>query len=355
MHFTQKKSTRTIQDVAVGTFNVKMFGSGSKKWFMKKNTRQRNKGKKPVNGRKKKWIAKVLKLHRERILQELDVNKVLPYLVYDEVFSLEEYKEILAQDTSKKRTELFLDQLFQKGPSGFNAFCSVLEEVCPHLLTCFLLDCQDGSAEGNKKQGQTKASHGQANALSKRQETVCFLPMYTDPVFDTRVFPKHDKDKYGPAVYYPKISAFIGTPESVSVLDESEGSAHGKPSLRRIKGRIHRSKSLDSIDLLDSNPYSDPLCRNDLVPPLEKSSPPLPLDLSVLQCKRHEIPFSQQLCGTRWKCYSQGRYRLIKDSTCHMPQGMLWMAGLIMTAPLILLITSVSFTVSWLFSPVRSA
>ncbi|KAK6294643.1 hypothetical protein J4Q44_G00354730 [Coregonus suidteri] len=29
--------------------------------------------------------------------------------------------------------------------------------------------------------------------------------------------------------------------------------SQGKPSLRRIKGRIHRSKSLDSIDLLDSN------------------------------------------------------------------------------------------------------
>ncbi|KAG5839379.1 hypothetical protein ANANG_G00204370 [Anguilla anguilla] len=27
----------------------------------------------------------------------------------------------------------------------------------------------------------------------------------------------------------------------------------GRPSLRRIKGRIHRSKSLDSVDLLDSN------------------------------------------------------------------------------------------------------
>ncbi|KAJ8343509.1 hypothetical protein SKAU_G00308380 [Synaphobranchus kaupii] len=27
----------------------------------------------------------------------------------------------------------------------------------------------------------------------------------------------------------------------------------GKPSLRRIKGRIHRSKSLDSVDLMDSN------------------------------------------------------------------------------------------------------
>ncbi|XP_034032110.1 tight junction protein ZO-1 isoform X3 [Thalassophryne amazonica] len=33
----------------------------------------------------------------------------------------------------------------------------------------------------------------------------------------------------------------------------SASTAQGKPSLRRIKGRIHRSKSLDSIDLLDSN------------------------------------------------------------------------------------------------------
>uniref|UniRef100_A0A8C2G7B1 Zona occludens protein 1 n=1 Tax=Cyprinus carpio TaxID=7962 RepID=A0A8C2G7B1_CYPCA len=49
--------------------------------------------------------------------------------------------------------------------------------------------------------------------------------------------------------YYPKIHSFIGTPENISLLDESEGSGHGKPSLRRIKGRIHRSKSLDSIDL----------------------------------------------------------------------------------------------------------
>lgn len=29
--------------------------------------------------------------------------------------------------------------------------------------------------------------------------------------------------------------------------------SQGKPSLRRIKGRMHRSKSLDSLDLLDSN------------------------------------------------------------------------------------------------------
>ncbi|TWW67987.1 hypothetical protein D4764_02G0010280 [Takifugu flavidus] len=36
--------------------------------------------------------------------------------------------------------------------------------------------------------------------------------------------------------------------------------SQGKPSLRRIKGRIHRSKSLDSIELLDSSvrPSFDP-------------------------------------------------------------------------------------------------
>ncbi|KAL6474321.1 hypothetical protein MHYP_G00178820 [Metynnis hypsauchen] len=68
------------------------------------------------------------------------------------------------------------------------------------------------------------------------------------------IFPKHEKDKYGPAVYYPKVHGFIPTPsETLSVQAESESSVQGKPSLRRIKGRIHRSKSLDSIDLLDSN------------------------------------------------------------------------------------------------------
>ncbi|XP_052399679.1 uncharacterized protein LOC127946902 [Carassius gibelio] len=174
----------TVQDVLVGILNVKMFGSGTKKWFIKTNKRQRTKGRKPVNRKRKKWVAKVLKQHREMILKELEVNKVLPYLVYDKVFSLEEYKEILGQESREKRAELFLDQLSLKSPCAFNAFCSVLEEVCPHLLTCFLLDCEDGSAGGNKKQGQTKPTHSQENTLSIERDTV--LPMYTDPLFDTR-------------------------------------------------------------------------------------------------------------------------------------------------------------------------
>lgn len=132
---------RAVEDVLAGVVNLKMFGSGTKKWFVKKQRRQQQRsGRRPCNRKKKRWAAKILKQHRQRILNELDVNAVLPYLVYDKVFSLGEYKEILAHESSKKRTEVFLDHLSSKGPAAFYSFCSVLEEVCPHLLTCFLLD-----------------------------------------------------------------------------------------------------------------------------------------------------------------------------------------------------------------------
>lgn len=48
------------------------------------------------------------------------------------------------------------------------------------------------------------------------------------------------------------------SPTAGSITAASSASTvQGKPSLRRIKGRIHRSKSLDSMDLLDSNVSSD--------------------------------------------------------------------------------------------------
>ncbi|KAJ8417641.1 hypothetical protein AAFF_G00224840 [Aldrovandia affinis] len=211
-----------------------MFGSGTRKWFVKK---QRNDRKPSVRRKKKKWAAKILKQHRERILKELDVNKVLPYLVYDKVFSLGEYKEILGYDTSKKRAEIFLDQLSLKGPGAFYAFCSVLEEVCPHLLTCFLLDIEEcpavqASSGRHRKEERFVAPHNQDHFLSREHRVMRPPPIYTDPVFDPRVTPSSD--------------ASTAAASSVSV-------SQGKPSLRRIKGRIHRSKSLDSIDLLDSN------------------------------------------------------------------------------------------------------
>lgn len=143
MHLTSLGTCvdKAVEELLVGLLNVKMFGSGTKKWFVKRQKRQqRVSGKRPCTRKKKRWAAKILKQHRQKILSELDVNTVLPYLVYDKVFSLGEYKEILGHESRKKRTEIFLDHLSTKGPSAFGSFCSVLEEVCPHLLTCFLLD-----------------------------------------------------------------------------------------------------------------------------------------------------------------------------------------------------------------------
>jgi len=114
--------------------NIKMFGRTAKSWFYNcaKSTKREN-------GNKNKWLSEIPSNQREKILEELDVNKVLSYLVYKRVFSLEEYKDIWSQESYKKRTEYFLDKLSLKGPSAFFAFCSILEEVCPNLLTCFLL------------------------------------------------------------------------------------------------------------------------------------------------------------------------------------------------------------------------
>ncbi|KPP78163.1 hypothetical protein Z043_102355, partial [Scleropages formosus] len=52
----------------------------------------------------------------------------------------------------------------------------------------------------------------------------------------------------------PKRRMWVTPSSDTSTTGASSVSAsQGKPSLRRIKGRIHRSKSLDSMDLLDCN------------------------------------------------------------------------------------------------------
>lgn len=130
---------RTGEEVLVERFRTKMFGSGTKKWYVQRTKKQKKGANKAGCWKKKKWAIRLLKQHRELLLNELDVNKMLSYLLYKKVFSLSEYTEILGQESSRKMAELFLDQIMDKGPDAFYSFCSVLEEVSPHLLTCFLL------------------------------------------------------------------------------------------------------------------------------------------------------------------------------------------------------------------------
>uniref|UniRef100_A0A672QNW6 Tight junction protein 1 n=1 Tax=Sinocyclocheilus grahami TaxID=75366 RepID=A0A672QNW6_SINGR len=54
-------------------------------------------------------------------------------------------------------------------------------------------------------------------------------------------------------------------PAASAATPPAAAASQGKPSLRRIKGRIHRSKSLDSIDLLDCNVSRYSACRDDVI------------------------------------------------------------------------------------------
>lgn len=130
---------RTGEEELMERLRTKVFRRAAKKWCVQRTKEPENGAKKAGCWKKKKRAARVLMQHRELLLNELDVNKVLPHLLYKKVFSLSEYTEILGQESSRKKAELFLDQIVAKGPAAVYSFCSVLEEVSPHLLTCFLL------------------------------------------------------------------------------------------------------------------------------------------------------------------------------------------------------------------------
>ncbi|XP_069722548.1 tight junction protein ZO-1 isoform X10 [Phaenicophaeus curvirostris] len=207
-----------------------MFGRTAKSWFYNcsKSTKRQNEN-------KNKWLSEIPSNQREKILEELDVNKVLSYLVYKRVFSLEEYKDIWSQESYMKRTEYFLDKLLLKGPSAFSAFCSILEEVCPNLLTCFLLSYED-------------RMHRRFPALSEQTKlrVVSEMELHeTCQMWDQEGSPPAEEQ------LNRSFNKYRVTPSSENPNGATCSVSQGKPSLRRIKGRIHRSKSLDSIDFCE--------------------------------------------------------------------------------------------------------
>ncbi|XP_062482905.1 tight junction protein ZO-1 isoform X2 [Pezoporus occidentalis] len=210
--------------------NIKMFGRTAKSWFY-----NCTKSMKRENENRSKWLSEIPSKQREKILDELDVNKVLSYLVYKRVFSLEEYKDIWSQESYKKRTEYFLDKLSLKGPSAFAAFCSILEEVCPNLLTCFLLGYEDHM----HRRFPASSEQTKLRAVSEMElhETCQMSDQEGSPSAEEHLNRSFNKYRVTPSSENPN-----GATCSVS---------QGKPSLRRIKGRIHRSKSLDSIDFCE--------------------------------------------------------------------------------------------------------
>ncbi|XP_050165251.1 tight junction protein ZO-1 isoform X5 [Myiozetetes cayanensis] len=205
-----------------------MFGRTAKYWFYNcaKSTKRENEN-------RNKWLSEIPSNRREKILEELDVNKVLSYLVYKRVFSLEEYKDIWSQESYRKRTEYFLDKLSLKGPGAFSAFYSILEEVSPNLLTCFFLDCED---------------HMNFPALPEQTKLRAVAGM---ELHETCQMSDQEGSLSAEEQLNQSFNKYRVTPSSENPNGATCSVSQGKPSLRRIKGRIHRSKSLDSIDFCE--------------------------------------------------------------------------------------------------------
>ncbi|XP_069481032.1 tight junction protein ZO-1 isoform X3 [Ambystoma mexicanum] len=203
-----------------------MFGRTATAWFYNLARPARKE-----NGDRKRGASVVLNNHREKMLGELDVHRVLSHLVYENVFSLQEYEEIVAQDSCRKRAECLLDKLALKGPHAFCAFCSVVEEISPHLLSGFLLDCQD---QMHKWLQEMSSEIKNPRPVSEKEE------FYQDNNIVAMQESQSMQDE-------------MVTPSSDNPNGAACSTSQGKPSLRRIKGRTHRSKSLDSLDFSELN------------------------------------------------------------------------------------------------------
>lgn len=88
----------------------------------------------------KNTVARLLRQHKAAIVRELDVERVLPRLIRNEVITQSENLQIIDAEDRPRQCELFLDILSKKGVGAFHEFCASLEESAPHLLTGFLLE-----------------------------------------------------------------------------------------------------------------------------------------------------------------------------------------------------------------------
>ncbi|XP_077174435.1 tight junction protein 1 isoform X6 [Paroedura picta] len=209
-----------------------MFGRPTRSWFYNcaKETQQE------YGDEQSRRLADILSSHRERIVAEPEFPKVLSNLVYERVFSSEEYRDVLSQECCKKRAAYFVEKLSRKGPCAFSAFCDVLEEICPQLLTSVLLDYPGVT---NRSLPHTSSENPELKEASE---------MDTHEISEAS-----DLDGNPYAVDQTNHAFNKVTPSSENPSGSNCSISQGKPSLRRIKGRIHRSKSLDSLDFCEFN------------------------------------------------------------------------------------------------------
>lgn len=81
----------------------------------------------------------LLKFHRTRFLQCVDIDRLIPLLQTNGVLSNDDVTDLRKYSSSGAKAEKLLDLLPSKGSQAFQAFCLALENTYPHLLTVMFL------------------------------------------------------------------------------------------------------------------------------------------------------------------------------------------------------------------------
>ena len=83
----------------------------------------------------------LLKVHRNKFIETIDVERIFPFLQESEVLTQLDISQISTEVTPTARVEKLLDLLLvkDKGTQAFQKLCVALETTYPHLLTIMFL------------------------------------------------------------------------------------------------------------------------------------------------------------------------------------------------------------------------
>ncbi|XP_052785873.1 tight junction protein ZO-1-like isoform X7 [Mya arenaria] len=110
--------------------------------------------------------SRLLQKHKHSLAKDVDINQIVTKLTQRGALNKKEEEVIFECADQKKKADIFVDILNEKGSRSFNEFCAVLEDFCPHLLTKFLLD--SGADSDSEKKPTQALQLGFELALKER-------------------------------------------------------------------------------------------------------------------------------------------------------------------------------------------
>jgi len=115
-------------------------------------------------------VGRLLLKHKSSLAKDADIDSIVSKLTHRGALNQKEEEVIFECADSKKKADIFVDIISDKGTRTFHEFCNVLEECAPHLLTRFLLDSGPGmyvDVIAELSYAEHKCSHNNQTSISR--------------------------------------------------------------------------------------------------------------------------------------------------------------------------------------------